>query len=118
MATRKARVYKAGMSEELDKKAIGERLELIRLASGYPNKPRGAIKRWAEKFGWSQQEYGNWETGLQRIPPEPASAIMHKTGATLDYIYHGKESTLPRSLSDAIDQVKNLTRKSTVNGDD
>lgn len=97
------------MSSEFTLAKIGERLELIRLARGHIK--RGEQKKWAQSFGFGETTYAMWENGQQRIPTDEAVKIVAKTGATLDYIYLGVESTLPKSLSAAIDEAKNLPRK-------
>lgn len=81
--------------------AVGHRLLLLREAKGVKKQ-----KDWAAILKASPSRYSNWENGIQMIPVKDASAVCSRTGATLDYIYHGKAETLPVALSLAIDKIE------------
>lgn len=47
-------------------------------------------KGWAEKHGFNQTQYNNWEKGTRRIPVDEAEKLCHLYGLTLDFIYRGR----------------------------
>lgn len=74
------------MSEEpAPYKSIGDRLARIRL--GFSDLSQ---KAWAEKHGFPQTRYNNWETGARRIPVDDAERLCDLYGLTLDAIYRGR----------------------------
>ena len=64
---------------------IGKRLVSIR--RGFS---RLSQKDWAEKHGFNQTQYNNWERGKRRIPVESAERLCDLYGLTLDAIYRGR----------------------------
>ena len=73
------------MSGQLNWEAIGDRLSLLRLASGYKQQ-----KTFADLLEASHGQYNHWERGRQIIPVEYAARVCSHTDATLDYIYLGR----------------------------
>lgn len=47
-------------------------------------------KGWAEKHGFNQTQYNNWEKGTRRIPVDEAEKLCQLYGLTLDFIYRGR----------------------------
>jgi DNA-binding XRE family transcriptional regulator len=74
----------------------GERLKKCRKALGLSQITI------CEKLGVTQGNYSQWESGRQLIDPLIAVTLLQKFGVTLDYIYSGKEDTLPKALKDKI----------------
>lgn len=72
--------------------AIAERLMMIRSALNMTQ------TQFCEHVGISQQALNNYERARRRIDLDQASRITHATGATLDWIYHGKADALPVRL--------------------
>ncbi|KIC22488.1 helix-turn-helix domain-containing protein [Leisingera sp. ANG-Vp] len=64
---------------------IGARLKAIRV--GFSDLKQAA---WAEKHGFRQTQYNNWEKGVRRIPVEAAEVLCDRYGLTLDAIYRGR----------------------------
>lgn len=72
--------------------AIGERLQAIRTAFSDLSQ-----KAWAEKHGFNQTQYNNWEKGTRRIPLEQAERLCSLYGLTLDFLYLGRRDGLAES---------------------
>lgn len=81
---------------EPDFPEIAARLEALRKSQSDLNQ-----KDWAEKHGFSQTQYNNWEKGLRRIPVDEAEKLCARYGLTLDFIYLGRRDGLP-------DRIKNV----------
>ena len=64
---------------------IGKRLEAIRLHFSGLNQ-----RAWAEKHGFPQTRWNNWEKGVRRIPVDEAELLCQRYGLTLDAIYRGR----------------------------
>lgn len=64
---------------------IGARLIAIR--EGFSDLSQ---KAWADKHGFSQTQYNNWEKGTRRIPVDAAEKLSDLYGLTLDAIYRGR----------------------------
>lgn len=72
---------------------IGERLRLLRVASGYESQVE-----YAEALNISPQRYNHWERG-RRLPDLWAiGRICTMTGATSDWIYFGVMGAMPPDL--------------------
>lgn len=69
--------------------AIGRRLISIREAFSDLNQ-----KEWADKHGFNQTQYNNWETGLRRISVDDAEKLSDLYGLTLDFVYRGRRDGL------------------------
>lgn len=82
------------MSSELRPKSIGKRLRFLRKAKGVDHQTV-----MAKHVGVSQSRYSNWENGIGVIPVEFAVKFCQLTGATLDFIYTGNQSSLPMYLA-------------------
>lgn len=76
---------------------IGNRLAAVRQSFSELNK-----KDWAEKNGFNTTQYGNWETGLRRIPVESAEKLCNLYGLTLDFIYRGRRDGLSERASKSL----------------
>lgn len=81
--------------------AIGERLELIRLAystlQGFPEPLDQA--EFARLCGISRQMWNNAERGRARLGIENAKLVQRKVGADILYIYYGDTRVLPHNLA-------------------
>lgn len=55
-------------------------------------------KAWAEKHGFNQTQYNNWENGTRRIPVDDAERLCELYRVSLDFIYRGKRDGLPDSV--------------------
>lgn len=69
--------------------AVGNRLELIRLAMGWEN------KFLAQQIGISAQLWGNYKAGTNKFPTAVARRLQKITGAEYNYIYSGERAYLP-----------------------
>lgn len=56
-------------------------------------------KAWAEKHGFSQTQYNNWEKGVRRITVDEAERLCDIYGLTLDFIYRGRRDGLSDTAS-------------------
>ena len=78
-------------------KDIGDRLRLFR-------------ERWmgisgtamAERYNMRQSRYSNWENGQRRLSLDFAFQLYLEHGVTLDWLYLGREETLPHSVRMAL----------------
>lgn len=73
---------------------IGERLAKVRQGFSDLNQ-----RAWAEKHGFQNTQWNNWENGVRRIPVESAERLCHLYGLSLDWIYLGRRSGLAESAS-------------------
>lgn len=91
-----------------DRRAIGARLRLIRIAYGrlqgyklelnksdFPRLCKIGITAWH-----------NAETGYQRIGLDNANRLRERTGVGLDYIYHGAVAVVPQALLAEIEKLE------------
>jgi transcriptional regulator with XRE-family HTH domain len=78
---------------------VGARLRLVRRALGLP------AGRLADEMGVAAPRWSQWENG--RHPPDIRAMIrlVRRYRVSLDYLYLGDESGLPRRLLDAIHDV-------------
>ena len=76
---------------------IGSRLAAIR--TGFSDLTQ---KGWADKHGFSQTQYNNWEKGTRRIPVEAAEKLGDLYGVTLDFIYRGRLDALSEKARNVI----------------
>jgi transcriptional regulator with XRE-family HTH domain len=76
--------------------AISSRLRALRLSSGLPQ------NRFAETASITPPAWNNYEKGTSRISLDAALKLCGVTGASLDWIYRGIESTLPVSLAERL----------------
>ncbi|NRB18061.1 MAG: helix-turn-helix transcriptional regulator [Rhodobacteraceae bacterium] len=74
-----------GMAEAPEYAEIGARLTLIRTSLSDLTQ-----RAWAEKQGFNQTQYNNWEKGIRRITVDAAEVLCTKYGLTLDAIYRGR----------------------------
>lgn len=90
-----ARGYAASMAKsENPYLGIGIRLTAVRKAFGGQSQ---AV--WSERHGFAPSQYGNWESGLRRIPVDSAEKLCDLYGLDLDYIYRGKRDGLSENAS-------------------
>lgn len=78
---------------EVNLKAIGYRLRLLREARGIKTQ---AIM--AELVGVETNRYNNWERGAALIGPLEAIKVCSITGGSMDYIFRGEMSALPANI--------------------
>jgi transcriptional regulator with XRE-family HTH domain len=81
---------------------IGERLRLLRETLQYSQ------TEFARKLNISLQTWNNYERGVSRIRVDEAYKLVQQTGVTLDWIYLGTESHLPKALSEKLDMMRRL----------
>jgi transcriptional regulator with XRE-family HTH domain len=74
--------------------SIAARLTAIR--SGFSDLNQRA---WAERHGFQNTQWNNWEAGLRRIPVESAERLCDAYGVTLDFIYRGRRDGLSETAS-------------------
>ena len=91
-------VIHLGMSEEKPQyHSIGERLERLRTSFSDLSQ-----KAWAEKHGFQNTQWNNWEKGTRRIPVDAAEKLCGLYGLTLDFIYLGRRDGLSDSASKSL----------------
>ena len=73
---------------------IGARLAAVR--TGFSDLGQ---RQWAERHGFQQTQYNNWETGIRRIPIEAAARLCDCYGLTLDFVYRGRRDGLSETAS-------------------
>ncbi len=73
---------------------IGQRLRSVRSAFSDFGQ-----REWAEKHGFNQTQYNNWERGERRIPVEAAEKLCETYGLSLDFIYRGRRDGLSENAS-------------------
>lgn len=71
---------------------IGARLKAIR--TGFTSLTQ---REWAEKNGFNNTQYNNWEKGNRRIPVEAAEHLCEIYGVTLDFIFRGRLDAISES---------------------
>lgn len=71
---------------------IGERLAAVRAAFSDLNQ-----RDWAQRHGFNQTQYNNWERGARRIPIEAAEKLCETYGLTLDFVYRGRRDGLSQN---------------------
>jgi len=87
-------VDNARMSESAPYAVIGQRLAAVRQAFSDLSQ-----KDWAERHGFNQTQYNNWEKGKRRIPVDNAETLADTYGLDLDFIYRGKRDGLSETAS-------------------
>lgn len=75
------------------KEAVGRRLQALRLAQGFKT-----IRGFVNEMGFDEKRYDKWEKGKALIPPLFAEALVDRYGITLDWLYIGRKTNLPRPL--------------------
>jgi DNA-binding XRE family transcriptional regulator len=83
------------------RREVGQRLRLVRRALG----PNAATL--AAEFGVKGPRWSQWENGRHLADVRTMVRLCRRYGVTLDYLYIGDESGLPRRLFDAIRQLRN-----------
>lgn len=83
---------------ELDQ--IGARLLELRRSYGYKAKDFAAF------VGIAETTWNNYERGKRRISLDEALKVASRTGAGMDWIYRGMESSLPKHVLDKIDALR------------
>jgi transcriptional regulator with XRE-family HTH domain len=81
------------MENDMSNKAVGRRVEKLRVASGVESQ-----RVMAELLGVDTNRYNNWANGVAAFPVPFAVKLCAITGATLDYVFRGDESGLPIRL--------------------
>ncbi len=79
-------------SDKYPHREIGERLRAIRRLTGL------SAKDFAAECGFGETQYANWESGYRRPLPENAAVLVDKFGVTMDFIYLGRDITLPYNI--------------------
>lgn len=76
---------------------VGDRLRAIREAFSDFNQ-----REWAEKHGFNQTQYNNWEKGSRRITVDCAEKLVDLYGLSLDFIYRGRRDGLSEKASKSL----------------
>ena len=85
------------MAEDPQYQDIGRRLRAVRTAfSTLGNKD------WAEKHGFGNTQYHNWEKGERRITVDAALLLSETYGLSLDWIYRGRRDGLSDKASKVV----------------
>lgn len=89
-------------------KAIGARLQLVRLAYGIVQGSTKELSQvdFAKLCGISKGTWNNAETGDNRLGLDNALAVCRRTGVSLDYIYRGERAGLPHALAVEIEKIE------------
>jgi transcriptional regulator with XRE-family HTH domain len=83
--------------------AVGERLELVRLALGFPT-----TRKFAEYLGVNENTPGSYERG-KRFPSLPELLwLKHRTGYSLDFLVCGDEDGLNSLQKRVLDEARVL----------
>ncbi len=91
-----ARKRGAGSATHTFRREMGARLRLVRLALGLP------AGRMAAEFNVTASRWSHWEHGRHPADLLIMARLCRRYGVTLDYLYLGSESGLPKKLFDAI----------------
>lgn len=78
-------------------KAIGKRLEAVRLANGFE-----VQADFADAIGVGRTVYNAWETGAQRPGLTSVLRLVDRFGLTLDFIYRGNLASLHEDVRKSI----------------
>jgi transcriptional regulator with XRE-family HTH domain len=91
-----------------DPAAVGSRLRLLRKAFGAVQQYSREMSQseMARRSGMTVQSWHNAESGYNRIGLDSALQVVALTGATLDWIYRGVRSGLPRALDLEIEKLE------------
>lgn len=81
-------------------KAVGKRLERLRLAEGHLT-----MRSFAKALGVDEARYRSWEKGLNGLPPETASELETRYGAALSWLYRGETRELRVGLLERLKKV-------------
>lgn len=76
-----------------ERKAAGERLELLRGVLGFPTKIA-----FAEYLGVGEDTYRHWAEGRHNIPRSICALLKERKGVPTEWLPFGDRSQLPRSL--------------------
>jgi hypothetical protein len=91
------------------KEAIAERLELARLALGYPTQ-----QAFAGSIGVSPMKWNNYVAARDRIPLNVALELCKKHRLSLDWIYRADPNGLPVALARKLDEISATAVRSTT----
>lgn len=80
--------------------AIGDRLRALRISTGLTQ------AEFAEKYGFKQTQWGNFEAAHSRIGIDAALTLLRELKTPLDWIYTGDTTWLPSGLRDKIEAVE------------
>lgn len=80
-------------------RAVAVRLEKTRLGLGYPRQVDFCK---AAGGGITPQGWNNYETGRHRLALNAALTLCRRFNLTLDWLYRGDDSGLPRRLIEAM----------------
>lgn len=86
------------------REAISARLRLTRDALEMTQ------SEWCRRTGIATNTWNNYEKGLNRISLDEAFKIARTIGATLDWIYRGDESGLPKRITDGLERLREKER--------
>ena len=92
------------MSKEELSKAIGQRLELVRLALDYPTQTAfaAALNR---EIPMTPQRWNNYVCARDRLTLDVALAMCRRFPVTLDWIFRGDASTLRSDIARKIEEL-------------
>lgn len=86
-----------------DPVAVGFRLKVVREFYNLN------AKDFAASVGIDATSYGRIEKGLKPLKADMAFRIANRWGVSMDFLYRGHLTELPRSLADSI--IKSLTHR-------
>ena len=89
----------AGSATDISPREVGARLRLVRLALGL------LAGRLAAELNVAAPRWSQWEHGRHLADLKTMARLTRRYHVSLDYIYLGDESGLPRRLLDAIRDV-------------
>ena len=102
LATTTENLVANGMANDVNDcaKTIGARLRLTREAFGLSQAD------WYRLAGIWPSAWNNYETGLRRISLDQALKVCDATGVSLDWIYRGATTGLPRGMASKMDGLR------------
>lgn len=90
-------IHLAMSDDKIQYHPIGMRLEKVRTSFSDLSQ-----KAWAEKHGFQNTQWNNWEKGTRRIPVDAAEKLCGLYGLTLDFIYLGRRDGLSERASKSL----------------
>jgi ribosome-binding protein aMBF1 (putative translation factor) len=88
-------------TSEAYRREVGARLRLVRRALGLP------AGRLAAELGVAAPRWSQWEHGRHLADLRAMVRLAQRYRVTLDYLFLGDESALPRRLIDAMREIRN-----------
>ena len=79
--------------------AVGQRLSRLRRALGLTQ------RQLADQLNITGPRWANYELGTSRIPVDMALELVRRWDVSLDWVYYGNRSMMPKSLLRRIEAV-------------